>query len=500
MSYLPTTVAVAMKFVELGKDPEADPAEYAKVISSDSSLSTKLLSLANSSWFGVRNRVTKVQVAVNLLGLGTVRTLAISYCVTGLHNELRLNPEESRMFWTTSLCKAVAAKHFAALHDEKVADEAFAAGLFQDFAMPVMYAASKDAVLPLLRDAALDWKARLQKEREQFRLDHAELARYIAQKLELPELFVDAVAFHHNHASLREFIDKPALADAVYLSSLFPHLSDVWNHQDAEEMRAFLCERGGPRLASPQAFLDSVQAEFNDLYSYFEQGEPPETRLADLLEKATREAADSTTRLVGTMQELVQQAASAGNEVHHLLQQLEEAGARDKLTGALNREGFMTHAGELLAKACRYGVSLAVGYLDIDKFKELNDTFGHAQGDAALRMVASIIRENVRQTDLVARLGGDEFAVLLNDCAQQDAIDAVQRIIDGVASQSLSKPGGPATTATVSAGLVWLRPHAATCTVDELVAMVDALMYEAKRAGGNRLHHRAIPIPAKGAA
>src|SRR5437016_3719345 len=136
LSYLPTTVAVAMKFIDLGKDPEASPADYVKVISSDSSLSAKLLALANSSWFGVRNRVTKIQVAVNLLGLGTVRTMAISYCLAGLHSELRLSREESRVFWAGSLCKAVAAKQFAARIDPKLGEEGFAAGLFQDFSLP----------------------------------------------------------------------------------------------------------------------------------------------------------------------------------------------------------------------------------------------------------------------------------------------------------------------------------------------------------------------------
>ena len=89
---------------------EAGPGEYAKIICSDSALSSKLLSLANSSWFGVRNQVTKPLMAINLLGLGTVRTLAISYCLTGLHNNLGLSADESRTFWTASLSKAVAAR------------------------------------------------------------------------------------------------------------------------------------------------------------------------------------------------------------------------------------------------------------------------------------------------------------------------------------------------------------------------------------------------------
>jgi HD-like signal output (HDOD) protein len=78
LSDLPTTAAVAIKFVELGKNPEAEPNDNARVISADSSLSSKLLALANSSWAGVRTKVTTVKMAVNLLGLGTVRALAIS--------------------------------------------------------------------------------------------------------------------------------------------------------------------------------------------------------------------------------------------------------------------------------------------------------------------------------------------------------------------------------------------------------------------------------------
>ncbi len=495
MSYLPTTVAVAMKFVELGKDPDADPGEYVKVISSDSSLSTKLLSLANSSWFGVRNRVTRVQVAVNLLGLGTVRTLAISYCITGLHNELRLTAEESRMFWAASLCKAVAAKRYATLRDPKQAEEAFAAGLFQDFAMPVMFAAAKQEVLALVHDTSLDSRARLGKERELFRLDHAELARCVAQKLELPEIFVDAVAFHHNVASLSEFVNKPVIAEAVYVASLFPHVLDGWNRADAEEMKRYLAEHGGANLKSPEAFLEEVQKEFNQLYCYFEQGDPPDTKLVALLEAATKEVADCTTRLVGTVHELLQQAASAGKEVHQLMKNhnaLEEAATHDALTGALNREGFTRRATEMVAAAQRYNSTFAVAFLDVDRFKELNDTAGHAQGDAALQSVVDAMKQNLRQADLVGRLGGDEFALLLADCSEESARQAAERILAAVASQGRG--------VTLSAGLIWIQPRGHQVPLDKIIQAADALMYEAKRAGGNRLQSRAVGVPQRGAA
>ena len=490
LSYLPTTVAVAMKFVQLGKDPDAEPSEYAKIISSDSSLSSKLLSLANSSWFGVRNKVTKPQTAVNLLGLGTVRTLAISYCLTGLHNDLRLTPEESKMLWSASLCKAVAAKQYALQFDKKLGEEAFTAALFQDFAIPIMYAVAREPMMALLRDVQVDWQSRLQKERDLFRLDHAEIGRVVAQKLELPDMFVDAVAFHHNHQHLGEMITRQPLAEAIYVASLFPHSLDAWNHKDAEQLRRFLDDHVAPQVTDPAALLTTIQKDFDQIYGYFETGGQPQTNIAELLEQASREAADNTTHLVGSVHELLQQAASTGQKVHQILRQqtdLEEAAHRDPLTGALNRDGLHSRAADLLGKAGRYGTAMGIVYLDIDRFKGLNDTCGHACGDAALQQLVATVRSCIRQSDLVARLGGDEFLLMLSDCSEADAAAVVERILAQMAGQPVSNGQGRVAPATLSAGFLWVPPRTAPGTLENLVAAADKLMYEAKRAGGNRV-------------
>jgi diguanylate cyclase (GGDEF)-like protein len=488
LSYLPTTVSVAMKFVELGKDPDAEPGDYAKVISSDSSLSSKLLSLANSSWFGVRNKVTKPQTAVNLLGLGTVRTLAISYCLTGLHNDLRLAPEESRMLWSASLCKAVAAKQYALQFDKKMGEEAFTAALFQDFAMAILYAVAREPMGALLRDPQVSWQALLQKERDLFRLDHAEMGRVVAQKLELPDMFIDAVAFHHNREHLKGMLDRHVLADAVHVASLFPHCLDAWNAQDGEELRQFLAEHAN--AAEPAALLEGIQKEYNQIYAYFESGGKPQTNLTRLLETAAKEAADNTTRLVGTVHELLQQAASTGKEMYQILKQsndLEEAVNKDPLTGALNRDGLNARAADLLGKFARYGVPMAVVYLDIDRFKGLNDTCGHACGDMALRQLVATVQGCIRQSDLLARVGGDEFLLLLSDCGEEDAARVVERILAKMAKEPISDGRGHSATATLSAGFLWISPLAQVDSLEHLVSAADQLMYQAKRAGGNQI-------------
>ena len=497
LSYLPTTIAVAMKFIELGKDPEPDPAEYAKVIGSDPSLSAKVLALANSSWFGIRNRVTRPQMAINLLGLGTVRTLAITYCLTGLHHDLNLTPDESRMFWSASLCKAVAAKQYANHFDARVSEEAFACGLFQDFAIPVMYAVAKEKLHPLLQDAGIDCATRLQREREIFRLDHAEIGRMVAQKLELPDMFVDAVAFHHDPASMKRFSGSPVVAEAVHLASLFPHMLNGWNRQDAEQIRTFLAAQGAATSLDVDKFLEGVQEEFDQLYAYFENGKHHDVKLADLLSLATREVANNATRLMGTVHELLRDSLHNGMLAHEIIDKqgrLEQTATQDSLTGAWNREGFNVRTKELMARAGRYGIGVGVCYMDLDRFKVLNDTFGHHAGDAALKQLVAVAKEVFRPSDVLGRLGGDEFALVISDCAEEDASRMVQALITRLAQEPVTKGEKPARM-SLSAGLVWAPSRSQCPPLDALLIQADQLMYAAKRAGGNRLHTARAKAP-----
>ena len=431
-----------MKFIELGKNPEAEPSEYAKVIGSDSALSSKLLALANSPWFGVRNKVTSVRLAVNLLGLGTVRTLAISYCMAGLHNGLRLKPDEARTFWEASLCRAVAARQCALLMDPAIADEAFVCGMFQDFALPVMYAVARESVMDILQDQDLDRQQQLVRERELCRLDHCEIGRILAQKMELPELFVDAVAFHHHLDRLGDFMDSEPLGKAIYASSLFPVSLQVWTPRDADELCRFLVENCNVQPNESGAFFWKVQQEFNHMYHYFEDSAASETRLADLMVHAAREQADNTTTLVRTVNELMQDAAEMGVEITQLIQsrnQSEDRAERDALTGLFNREGFQRRAAELLARVARYRLGLAVVFFDVDKFKSINDGLGHEFGDRALKMIAARIQSVTRQQDVAARIGGDELVLMISECRQEDALVIVRRVLDHVAAEPVGR-------------------------------------------------------------
>lgn len=482
LSYLPTSVAVAMKFLELGKDPDAEPSDYVKVIEADVSLTSKLLALANSSWAGVRNRVTTVKTAVNLLGLGTVRTLAISYCMTGLHNELKLSPAESQRFWEPSLTKAVAARHYAMMTEAKRGDEAFVIGLFEDFAIPVIYSVLREEYLNLLRTPGLTLHTQLQKERELCGMDHTEIGRAVALKLELPELFVDTVAFHHNHERLTELVSQEALRDAAHVAALLPHTPNAWTRTDADTLSSFLnLHKSDLNL---DAFLKDVQTEFARLYSYFYEGKQPEAELPALLAALAREAADNTCNLVGRMNELISETVQQGLQTKQALQALHAKATCDPLTRVLNREGFRSRAEQAMALASRHGAALALCYLDLDGFKLLNDRLGHDFGDAALQAIVAHTRAAMPKDTIIGRIGGDEFVVMLESPSFELARETIERVLQTVA-ENVVRLDTASSRVTWSAGLLFVRTLAPDAVLDNLLKSADEAMYQAKRQGGN---------------
>jgi diguanylate cyclase (GGDEF)-like protein len=436
----------------------------------------------------VRTKVTNVRMAVNLLGLGTVRTLAISYCMAGLHNELHLSPQESEAFWESSLSKAVAAKRYASMFNTKLGDEAFVAGLFQDFALAVMYSVEK-RYLTLLQDPKANVQTQLQRERELFGTDHTEVGRALAQKLELPEVFVDTVAFHHNHERLTELVEPVALRDATFAAALLPHLLNDWNQENADALASFLSEHA-PKAEMKQ-FIADVQAEFTQLYGYFNEGKTPQAELTQLLAGTAREVADTTTELVGTVNELLKEAATMRVQVHEQVKKLQDRANCDALTGVLNREGLTAAAQRLLAKATRYGIAFAVVYLDVDKFKPVNDNFGHALGDVVLKTIAAEMRTVLPPDAVAGRLGGDEFVILLNPCGSYEARATVERLLANVAAAPI-REGGRSTQITLSAGLLCVKGSNNRYDLRTLVSAADKLMYRAKQAGGNQIEARVI--------
>jgi len=155
----------------------------------------------------------------------------------------------------------------------------------------------------------------------------------------------------------------------------------------------------------------------------------------------------------------------------------------DALTGLPNRRMFLDRLGQELLKAQRSGHRLALLFLDLDHFKEVNDTLGHETGDLLLVEAAQRIAASVRVSNTVARLAGDEFTVILTELDDPTRVETIARNIIGALSRSYNFDRRPARV-TVSIGITFYPEDG--MTVDTLMACADQAMYEAKHAGRNR--------------
>ena len=153
----------------------------------------------------------------------------------------------------------------------------------------------------------------------------------------------------------------------------------------------------------------------------------------------------------------------------------------DGLTGLLNRRRFEQELARHLAQARRYGPEGAVLILDLDGFKPVNDRFGHAAGDRLLALVAAVLRERLRATDLIARLGGDEVAILLPRVDRRGATACARSLVETVRAEALT---ADARGVTISVGVIALDARAPVVP-EGVLAAADIAMYDAKAAGGD---------------
>jgi diguanylate cyclase (GGDEF)-like protein len=168
-----------------------------------------------------------------------------------------------------------------------------------------------------------------------------------------------------------------------------------------------------------------------------------------------------------------------------LIRQLEHAATVDEKTGLLNAETWRSLAATEWERSRRHGRPLGVLMADLDHFTVVNEVFGHAIGDEALRVVADVLRQEVRFGDLCGRLGGEEFAVLLCDNGIGEAIEVADRVCQRIrALQVRGGPGGPVVRLSMSIGAA-AYPDAGG-ELDEVLLAADNALFAAKDAGRGR--------------
>src|SRR6185503_1250332 len=183
--------------------------------------------------------------------------------------------------------------------------------------------------------------------------------------------------------------------------------------------------------------------------------------------------------------------ARAFNAASGAFVQVEARAAHDRLTGLVNRETLLTTLGSEIERATRHHKWLSVAFIDIDRFKPINDTYGHHAGDSVLREIARLIGDNIRGSDMFGRYGGEEFMLILPETTPEEATVLSEHLRQLVMDHKLTVAPRQGLQVTISIGVA--GDVGSQLQSDRLVDQADAAMYAAKSLGRNRTYrYRAV--------
>ena len=212
-------------------------------------------------------------------------------------------------------------------------------------------------------------------------------------------------------------------------------------------------------------------------------------RLARALEATLDSDEPIRLRVRGSFAE--RRLARAFNAASGAFVQVEARAAHDRLTGIANRETLLTTLNSEIERATRHHKWLSVAFIDIDRFKPINDTYGHHSGDAVLRDIAGLIRDNIRASDLFGRYGGEEFMLILPETNPEDATVLAEHLRGLVMEHPMQVAQQQPLRVTISIGVA--GDVGSQLQADRLVDQADAAMYAAKSLGRNRTYrYRAV--------
>ncbi|GAB4109768.1 MAG: hypothetical protein Kow00105_18510 [Phycisphaeraceae bacterium] len=479
---LPSFPAIAARVIEMCGDENVSIRELGQVLSHDTAISTKILRTINSSFYGLRHRVTTVERATTMLGIKAVKMLALGFSLVPQLKGLGGEDFDPTLIWKRSLFAAVGAHTLGREIRFDHHDEAFIAGLLQDLGVIVMLQALRGEYIKVLEPVMEHHPKLVHAERAAFDLDHQEVGKALAEKWILPDLLISVIAKHESpEQAVPEY---EALARAVALGS---KAADCFLANDEGRET---CIRQYFRYA--RRWFDLSQEDAARYLEAIETGTRELGKLFDIESKAAQSAEELIILANETLSDLMVQTIHHTTMLEAENQQLSSQALYDPLTGTLNRGGLDRHFRDYFDEAARSGSSLAVVFFDVDKFKPINDQFGHAAGDRVLQFIAQTMNECVPAIGRVGRYGGDEFMVVLPGGEGHETAMIAEKVRQRI-DQNGVEFGSNRIRVTVSVGVSCCTgPMISRCQPETLVEAADKAMYAAKSAGGNRVYQMPI--------
>lgn len=492
---LPSLPEVAMRVLRIAQQPEPDLEELVRVIKADPALSGRVLKTTNSALFGLPQRISSIEAAIPILGANMIRTLVLGFTLADYRGPQARYRVYFQRLWRGCVTQAVVAEMLAQRNPSIDPAIWFLAALLQDIGRLAMLAADSEEYSRLI-GLVDDGPELLESERRTFGYTHADVSVQLCMRWRMDEAMVDAVARHH------VWIYRPAepLGDAQW-SDLGVALRCA--AMTADYFEGLRCGRTVSREQLENAFKQGFQvdaAELNDLLSEVDQrvGEIAALFLFDIGEfqsidellaqahAALAEIAVVTQVEMAAAKRHMEEAKRELDTIRSETDELREQAQKDALTGAFTRRFLEPYLERELQRAARSERRVGVLFMDVDRFKKLNDQHGHSLGDEVLRKLVQALRVSLRDSDSVIRYGGDEFVVILSLNSVATLSRVAERILARVTSIRCASEPSVRVSSSIGALLCHPTPTAVP-SCETVLDEVDRAMYVAKQRGGDRI-------------
>jgi diguanylate cyclase (GGDEF)-like protein len=480
-----------MEVLRLTRDEKTSVKDLAAVIEKDPALALRILRLVNSAFVGMPREVGSIHRAIVVLGIRTTKLLTLGFSLTSAVHSRNGNGRgfDFRTYWRRSIIHAVAARLLAQIVAPRLREEAFIGGLLADVGVVAAWQCVPDEYEGVLASSSSLVEPLHRIESRMLGVSHARIGEDLLDHWNIPEPVCHAVGAHHGDgltALSGESLELArVISAAAWIAAFLCSDPPALELPAVEEQVRKLLSVSPEDVAKVLESLEGHVAETASLLSV-----NIDTTIGAMIQaQATLRVAQLTHEMEAECCNLAKREATAREQADRLIEEQKAvilAASTDPLTGLKNRAVFDGGLADCLTRAARSKNHVALLLLDVDHFKQVNDTYGHGAGDCVLRGVGKVLSGALREADVAVRYGGEEFAIITEHENHAGAGVMAERVREAVAKASFSY-NGQNLSVTVSIGVACWHGSTKPVAPNVITEMADKALYAAKREGRNQV-------------
>ncbi len=479
---LPSPPTIAVQIISLANDPEINFKRVIQVVNCDPALASKILRIANSPLYPYGKKVENLHQALMVLGVNATISLALSFSLTTSLKTATHSGLDYDLYWKRACMASTASQVLGDTCQVTEIEELRLAGLLQDLGMLAL-----DQIFPDLYGSHTGQQSihasLIKHEQHCLGVTHGAVGSWLLTQWNLPDRLRLAVNGSDDPARVPAQDERATFASCVCLSGMIAEIflreaDDVYL-QNVKQLAQSLLQ------LEPQALMDileTVKERLPDTARIFETDLQTWNDPQTILDSARESLLARNLQALKQVEEL--RISNANMEAQFL--SLEESHRYDPLTGTLNRAHLDKCLETSFERAVAHNECLTLIFGDLDKFKLVNDTYGHQAGDVVLQSTARLLLSLLRTTDMVGRFGGEEFVLILPKSETAGAKIVADRILTAFRNTAHEVDDQQNLTVTISLGIATHTPEKPYANFSDLLLHADEAVYFSKAHGGDQ--------------